>query len=237
MSRPKLRMVAGPNGSGKTTLIQYLRDEFSLGHIQNPDEIERQIAASGQFDLGLWEIACDLDVIEQFFAAHPLTAGKAPPIISIQNTVMSIDRENVDGYFVSALCDFMRRQWLITQQSFTVETVMSHPDKPDLLREAHQQGYRTYLYYICTDSHRINEARVAARVSQGGHGVPEGKIAKRYISSLGLLAEAIRHSSRAFLFDNSGKSHRFIAEYEENRLIRAMRDLPSWFVEAMLVER
>ena len=108
---------------------------------------------------------------------------------------------------------------------------------PDLLREAQQQGYRTYLYYICTDSHLINEERVAARVSRGGHGVPEGKIAKRYISSLNLLPKAIQHSNRVYFFDNSGRSHRFIAEYEDNRLIRVTRDLPAWFIQTMLVQR
>jgi len=40
-------------------------------------------------------------------------------------------------------------------------------------KAARSQGYRTYLYYVCTDGARIN--RVAVRVKQGGHPVPEEK--------------------------------------------------------------
>ena len=71
--------------------------------------------------------------------------------------------------------------------------------------------------------------RVALRVSQGGHEVPPEKITSRYDRSLRQLSKAIQLSHRAHLFDNSGKMHRLIAEYEGGKLIQASNDLPGWF--------
>ncbi|MCP6330158.1 hypothetical protein NL460_28890, partial [Klebsiella pneumoniae] len=77
-------------------------------------------------------------------------------------------------------CDFMRHQWIASQTSFTFETVMSSSDKIDLLHHARHHGFRTYLYFVCTDSPLINADRVRNRVSEGGHDVPAEKISDRY---------------------------------------------------------
>ena len=75
--------------------------------------------------------------------------------------------------------------------------------------------------------------RVAVRVSLGGHDVPAGKLQPRYDRSLSLLPNAIRHSSRSYLFDNSGKSHRLIAEYDAGRLARSLIEANRDKIEAM----
>jgi predicted ABC-type ATPase len=60
--------------------------------------------------------------------------------------------------------------------------------------------------------------------------VPEDKIEARYRRSLGLLPDAVRQSSRAYLFDNSGDAHRLIAEFDSGRLVAVSEPLPGWFV-------
>lgn len=130
--------------------------------------------------------------------------------------------------------DILRRQWIAQGVSFTFETVMSSPDKIELMESARSLGYRTYLYYVCTEDARINRDRVAARVEQGGHAVPEDKIVTRYTRSLKLLSRAVGASDRAYLFDNSGKEHCLIAEYDAGRLVRAADPLPGWFVTHLL---
>jgi predicted ABC-type ATPase len=127
-----------------------------------------------------------------------------------------------------------RQKWLTTGASFTFETVMSSSDKITLLQRARQLGYRCYLYYVCTSDPRINRARVAVRVKQGGHSVPIAKIAQRYQRSLAHLYDAIQACDRAYLFDNSGKTHRLVSEYNQGRLIRVAEDLPSWFIHHVL---
>jgi predicted ABC-type ATPase len=111
----------------------------------------------------------------------------------------------VNSYFASVAADFIRQILLRNQVSFTIETVMSHPSKVDLLRQAQNGGFRTYLYYIATDDPAINISRVRNRVIMGGHSVPEDLIVNRYYRSLDLLMDAIRYTNRAYVFDNSGQ--------------------------------
>jgi predicted ABC-type ATPase len=106
----------------------------------------------------------------------------------------------------------------------------SAPDKSALLREAQARGFRTYLYYIATEDPAINIQRVKNRVAEGGHDVPETKIVARYHRSLGLLAEAIRYSSRAFFFDTSDDKAWYFAEAADGTTIELKSDeMPVWF--------
>ena len=113
---------------------------------------------------------------------------------------------------------------------------MSSEDKVALLETAQRLGYRTYLYYIATEDPVINVARVKARVHLGGHDVPEEKIVSRYSRSLDLLLAAIRHTGRAFLFDNSrdGTDHLWVAEITEGHALEVKCDpMPLWFQRAV----
>jgi predicted ABC-type ATPase len=56
----------------------------------------------------------------------------------------------------------------------------------------------------------------------------------RYERSLALLPEAIRFANRAYLFDNSGKAHRLIAEFAEGQLAAVSASPSAWFVRNWL---
>lgn len=77
--------------------------------------------------------------------------------------------------------------------------------------------------------------RVKARVSQGGHDVPESKILKRYNRSLENLLPAMKLAYRTYIFDNSGKQARLLAQVTpaRNMLVEA-KQLPIWFEEYVL---
>uniref|UniRef100_UPI003F587336 zeta toxin family protein n=1 Tax=Pseudomonas helvetica TaxID=3136738 RepID=UPI003F587336 len=144
----------------------------------------------------------------------------------------------MDSYVASALSDFIRRSLIKEGISFTFETVMSSPDKVELLTEARDAGYRVYVYYVATADPEINVARVAYRVSQGGHNVPPEKIRERYWRSLGLLSDAILVSNRAYIFDNSDEGSEGltqIAEITDGELIEIKSDTqPPWFQEFVI---
>ena len=97
----------------------------------------------------------------------------------------------VDSYFASVIADFIRQRLLEAKQSFTFESVMSHPSKIEFMRMAQAQGYRTYLYFVSTENPRINIERVAIRVRAGGHPVRDDLVRSRYERSLDLLPEAM----------------------------------------------
>jgi predicted ABC-type ATPase len=227
---PRIRMVAGPNGSGKTTLVDHLQNKLllPLGRYLNPDDVDLELAKSGRVDLGRWESRIDPTGLLEFIKVHPLSSRLGTQAFTVQGTTLIPTTVSSVGYLASILSDYLRRGWLLARASFTFETVMSSRDKVELVAEARTIGYRTYLYYICTDAPLINERRVASRVADGGHSVSADKIYSRYERSLALLPEAIRLSDRAFMFDNSGLSHRLVAEYESGRSVSVVADPPEW---------
>jgi predicted ABC-type ATPase len=230
MSTPKLRMVAGPNGSGKTTLLNSIGElGFPMGHQLNPDQVAAELAQTGRMEFSQWGLSVDQQIIHAFTSLHALGGAEMARGVSIDDNTLVVAASARDGYLGAVLCEFMREQWVSQRQSFTFETVMSSPEKIDLLRRAREMGYRTYLYFICTDSPIVNRERIASRVTQGGHDVPAEKIEPRYVRSLALLPQAIQNSDRAFLFDNSGKSHRHFAEFEDGRLVVVSEEPPAWF--------
>lgn len=164
-------MIGGPNGSGKSTLLNYLGHEFDfpLGYCLNPDEIEREIQEHGRIYVGGWGMRIQEKLLRNFIDRHPLSpsSGRAQRYVRVKDNTVLLSRRRHLGYLTSILCDYLRLTWLKSNESFTFETVMSHPSKLQLLRRARRLGYRTYLYFVCTESAYINKARVAARVRQG----------------------------------------------------------------------
>ena len=59
------------------------------------------------------------------------------------------------------------------------------------------------MFFIGTRDPRINAARVANRVMEGGHTVPIEKILSRFERSVANLPVAIQIAHRAYIFDNS----------------------------------
>jgi predicted ABC-type ATPase len=227
-------MIGGPNGSGKTTLFKFLRRSyaFSFGHCQNPDDVELQLRKRG-LDLHTLGIKPDLPALKAFLASHPLAQAEWQKSIRIVGNVVRVSRGTSVGYLAAVLCDFVRRQWLLSRETFSFETVMSSPDKIELLRSARAAGYRSYLYFVCTESFAVNFERVAVRKALGGHGVPREKIEQRYHRSLSLLGEAVSLCNRAFLFDNTSVL-RMVAEFCDGRLEQTAADIPAWVIDSAI---
>lgn len=236
---PRLRMFAGPNGSGKSTLKTVLRREL-LGVYLNPDELEREMRNDGFLQLNAYGVITTEAEAQTFFRESKFLkhAGLADAAmkVSVSDGRLLFSGESVNSYMASATVDFFRQRLMETQTSFTLETVMSHPGKVEMLKEAQKLGYRTYLYFIATDDPEINVSRVANRVRLGGHAVPVEKIVKRYHASLGLLMDAIRHTNRAYIFDNSGEDQErtWLAEVTDGRELEMKTDrMPAWFKHAV----
>lgn len=239
MSVPRLRMFAGPNGSGKSTIKSVVPPEL-LGVYLNPDEIQKDIEARGFLNVRDYEVETTASEILGFFADSTLLKN-ARMVAGVRHLRFSDGKLDfsavpVNAYFASVAADFLRQTLLEKRVSFSFETVMSSADKVTLLERAQLAGYRTYLYYIATDDPAINVARVKARVNLGGHDVPEEKITQRYQRSVDLLLGAVRHSNRAYIFDNSrhGGEHLWVAEITDGHDLELKCDpMPLWFQKAV----
>lgn len=235
-------MFAGPNGSGKSVLKSYLPAAL-LGVYLNPDEIEAGIRQAGFLDVGAFGIETTAaEVLPVFTGSDFLKAeGLEEPArrLRFADGRLEFAGVTVNAYFASVAVDFLRRKLLKRKATFTFETVMSHPGKVALLAEAQRAGYRTYLYFVATDDPEINVSRVRNRVGLGGHPVPEDKIVSRYHRSLDLLMEAIKHTNRAYIFDNStdnaDRKLAWVAEITDGRALELkINRIPPWFKRAVM---
>ena len=236
---PRLRMFAGPNGSGKST-IKNMVPEKLLGVYLNPDEIQKDIEDRGFLNVRDYGVETTREEILPFFVNSTLIqkAELEDEASCLRFTDGKLDffEVIVNAYFASVAADFLRQKLLEQRVSFSFETVMSSPDKVALLEKAQRLGYRTHLYYIATDDPAINVSRVKARVNLGGHDVPEDKIVSRYARSLDLLMAAVKHTNRAYLFDNSrqGSERMWVAEITDGHDLELKCDpIPLWFQNAV----
>lgn len=239
MSVPRLRMFAGPNGSGKSTIKSVVPNRL-LGVYLNPDDIQKDIEDRGFLNVRDFGVETTREEILRFFTDSTLLqkAGLDDEAACLRFTDGKLDffEVIVNAYFASVAADFLRQKLLEKRVSFSFETVMSSSDKVALLEKAQSLGYRTYLYYIATDDPAINVARVKARVHLGGHDVPEDKIVSRYARSLDLLLPAVKHTHRAYLFDNSrhGGERLWVAEITDGAELELKCDpMPLWFQKAV----
>jgi predicted ABC-type ATPase len=112
---------------------------------------------------------------------------------------------NVDPYEAAKLAATLRDVLIQQRGSFVFETVFSDPagDKLAFLKRAVAAGYGVVLCFIGLESTSASEARVAMRVSQGGHDVPRGKLVARFPRTLANLKTALREIPVVMTFDNS----------------------------------
>ena len=232
---PRLRMFAGPNGSGKSTMKSVIRSEL-IGIYINPDEIEKETFQRGFLDLNAYGVKTTNHEVLDFFGRSTLLKnlnGEGQSFRFFEDKIIFEEAE-VNPYFAAVAADFIRNKLVESRQSFTFETVMSHPEKIELLRKAQEKGYRTYLYYVATDDPQVNISRVRHRVKMGGHSVQEDKIIGRYYNSLNLLTKAVQNTHRAYIFDNSGITLLWLAEITDGKNLQMKTDqAPTWFKKAL----
>jgi|APGre2960657468_1045069.scaffolds.fasta_scaffold01657_3 predicted ABC-type ATPase len=231
---PKLRIIAGPNGSGKSNLIKELRSKFYFGHYLNADDIEKELKKTGCFDFSSVGIKSSTSEILKLIKKSGLQNKIETIDFKIENNIFYYPRKLVNSYVSLIIVQYLIDTFIKNSQTFSFETVMSHSGKLDIMKQAKANGFRIYLYYICTQSPKINQERVKQRVALGGHNVEAIKIKDRYYKSLENLYPALKLSNRGFIFDNSSKEYILMAEtIEGERVHFKQKTIPSWIVDAL----
>lgn len=69
-------------------------------------------------------------------------------------------------------------------QSFAFETTLSGRSYVRLIRQWRSNGYLVVLFFLSLDSPEEAIARVAQRVAQGGHHIPEDVVRRRFAAGL-----------------------------------------------------
>lgn len=164
-----------------------------------------------------------------FFYSHLTSAG----LRFVNADVLAAELE-VAPYEAARLADALRRELLKRGESFVFETVFSDPvgDKLVFLEEAARSGHVVVLCYIGLANPDQSMERVAMRVSQGGHDVPDDKLRSRFSRTLDNLKAAIVRLPHVLVFDNSDLSvpYRLTAVFDHGQLTRSQEPLPEWLL-------
>jgi predicted ABC-type ATPase len=239
MAEKRMRVFAGPNGSGKTTIINSLHFEKKIpfGVYVNADDIENQLILSHSVSFDAYQLSVSNNQIEHFFRSSTFSPVKRNETeiwkkLSVIDNILQV-KSLVDSYLAADIAEFIRQQLLINDCSFTFETVMSHQSKIEFMQKARDNGYKVYLYFIATEDPAINISRVNIRVAQRGHSVAPNIITDRYYRSLQNLKMAVSKTNRAYIWDNSGRASKLIAEVTDGIDVKIFDTdhVPLWFVK------
>jgi predicted ABC-type ATPase len=128
-----------------------------------------------------------------------------------------------------------REELLAARLGIAFETVFSTPEKIDFVERPKSAGYFVRVFFVSTNDPRINAARVAGRVMEGGHSVPIEKIVARYGRSVANLSAAVRIADRVYIYDNSidGVEARSCARTQDGTLRRIYVEPPTWVANAI----
>ena len=142
------------------------------------------------------------------------------------------------AYKAAAIAENRRQQALKRRISFVSESTFSHASKLDLVEQARGAGFRIVLYHVNVRRPELSVARVAQRVTEGGHDVPEDKIRERYERNQPLIRAAALQADYAFVYDNSALNlppERLLV-LAQGRVTSAVAVLPPWAARLYAVE-
>lgn len=88
---------------------------------------------------------------------------------------------------------------------YTFETTLGGNTICQTLHDAIDQGEEVRVFFVGLASPELHIARVAARVSRGGHAIPEAKIRERWIGAIHNLMGLIPRCAAVNVFDNSAE--------------------------------
>ena len=159
------------------------------------------------------------------------------PFINADFLAKQLDAKDKEdqSYKAAKLAEKLRYSLLQSGASFCFETVFSHPSKIDFLASAKSLGYEIILIYIHLRNDELNQARVAQRVSVGGHNVACDKIISRIPRTMTNVKAALPLVDVVQFYDNSYHHQPFIsvAQLKTGLLTQQIEMLPEWANEIL----
>jgi len=108
---------------------------------------------------------------------------------------------------------------LQTGESFAFETTLSTRSYVEFVERAKEVEYQVTCLFFWLNSEGLAISRVATRVKEGGHNIPEEVIRRRYKAGVKNFFNLFLHRVDNWLFvNNSGDSYEIIAEGSTNEI-------------------
>jgi predicted ABC-type ATPase len=117
------------------------------------------------------------------------------------------------------------RKLINEKVDFAFETTLSTKSYHSLLKSAKKDDYKVWLLFFWLPNPDMAIARVASRVKNGGHFIPEDVIIRRYHRGLTNLINIYSQlADNWFVLDNSSIEPKLIAEGNENVAIQIINE-------------
>jgi len=119
------------------------------------------------------------------------------------------------------------REYFTNGVSFNQETTLSGNSIVNNIKKAKNLGYEVHLYYVGVDSVEIALDRIATRVAEGGHGIPEQNVRRRYKNSFENFGKVLPFCDVVMMYDNTVDIEP-VAKFANGNLVYKARSIPSW---------
>lgn len=107
------------------------------------------------------------------------------------------------------------RSFIRSETSFAMETTLSGKSYLPVLADCKERGWRISLLYLWVPSPEYSIRRVAHRVTQGGHSIPDDVIYRRYQSGMWNMRHLyLPLAHDATIYDNRDSGLRLVARRE-----------------------
>lgn len=114
--------------------------------------------------------------------------------------------------------------------TFNQETTLPGATIVRQLQKAKEHGFQTVLYFVGVKSVDIAIERVHKRIANGGHGIDDKVILKRWKDMPQNVQKVLPLCDIAHFYDNTEKFEQ-IATICQGELVTAAPELPYWFTE------
>jgi predicted ABC-type ATPase len=139
-------------------------------------------------------------LLPEFFDLHPF--------LNADEIAHDLSPENVEAAALAAGRQMIERMRALVREglSFALETTCAGRSYIPLLRDCKDRGWGISLYYFWLPSPEDSIARVAKRVREGGHNIPDEVIYRRFQRGLWNMRHLyLPLADTAAIYDNSGK--------------------------------
>jgi len=160
-----------------------------------------------------------------------LTVARGTPVLDPDAIARSLIPQAPETAATQAGRVVLKRQHAYVQsgRSFILETTLAGSAVLRLMDDARRRGFNIHLMYIGVDNVQVLLDRIAGRVLEGGHAIPEADVRRRYVRSMRHVKEAIARADEVTLLDNVlDQDPRLVMTIDQGQSTIHVADVPSW---------
>jgi predicted ABC-type ATPase len=135
----------------------------------------------------------------------------------------------------SSECEVFVLDHIKRRVSFAVETTFRTKIALEQATLARTNGFKSFLFFSCTEDPAIHIRRVTARAVGGGHAAPEEEIRTTYAASLSNLRDAIHVFDFVECYDTTihNAPARHVARIHRSKVLFKLEPIPNWLRPAL----